>query len=236
MPRFRVDASTKRLSDLAEAALTVFSTHGFERSQMADVAKAMGVAVGTVYLYVESKDALFDLLIRYTSHDTTDWLQDLELPVSTPAPGATIAFLRDLFGRRGQWPLLERALSRPRADDPRTELAGVIHEQYALMVKHRRGLVLLTRSALEYPGLLESFVFGLRSSLLAFLEQYIQSRVQAGQFHPHVQAFAVAAVITQTIAWANLQRPFDPGLATVSEEIMAQVTVDMLVRSLLMHP
>lgn len=236
MPRLRVDLSQKRLTDLIEAALTVFSTHGFERSQMADVAKAMGVAVGTVYLYVEGKDALFDLVVRSTASSGTDWLHEVELPIRTPAPGATIAFLGELFSRRGQWPRLEEALARPQAEDPEAELRGIIREQYELMVRHRRGLVLLSRCAMDFPGLLETFVFGLRATLLTYLEAYLRSRILSGQFHPHADPCAVAALITQTIAWANLQRPFDPGFARLGDEAISTTTISLLVRGVLAKP
>ena len=53
-----------RLARLVECATQVFITQGYRRTQMADVAKALGVAKGTLYLYVESKEALFDLVVR----------------------------------------------------------------------------------------------------------------------------------------------------------------------------
>jgi AcrR family transcriptional regulator len=228
--------SHKRLTALIEAALTVFSTHGFERSQMADVAKAMGVAVGTVYLYVEGKDALFDLVVRSTASSGVFPLQELELPIPTPAAGSTIAFLRELFSRRGQWPRLEEAMAVPRAEDPEAEVRGILHEQYELMVRHRRGLVLLSRCSLDFPGLLDTFLFGLRATLLTYLEAYIRSRILCGQFHPHADPYAVAAVITQTIAWANLQRPYDPGFAQLSDDAVTTTTITMLMRGILTTP
>ena len=101
--------------------MAVFCRQGFERSQVADVAKAMGVAVGTVYLYVESKEALFDLAVRYSSEEDQSWLDSLEIPVPTPEPGSTVEFLRGIFGRKDQWPCLAAALKCGRAEDPRTD-------------------------------------------------------------------------------------------------------------------
>jgi AcrR family transcriptional regulator len=216
-----------------EAGLGVFCRQGFERSQVADVAKAMGVAVGTVYLYVESKEALFDLVVRHTAFDDPTWLDQLEIPARTPAPGATLQFLRGVFGRPGQWACLEEALNKTRAEDPRVELEQVLREQYDLMRRHRMGLLLLTRSALEFPGLVEVFVLGLRRELLLRLERYIESRVNAGQFRRAKNNFATAAVLTQTIAWANLERPFDPGFVTLNEQTVEDATLDMLVTGLL---
>jgi AcrR family transcriptional regulator len=233
MPRLRADISGKRLRELVMAALGVFCRQGFERTQMADVARVMGVAVGTVYLYVESKEALFDLVVRATATEDPAWLDAVEVPLPTPAAGSTVEFLRGVFGRQGQWPCLEAALKKDRAADPRAELDGIVREQYRMMVRYRMGLVLLTRSALEFPGLEEVFVLGLRKRLLTALERYLDSRVRAGQLRATNSNFAAAAVLTQTIAWANLQRPFDPGLKSLDESTMEDATVAMLVNGLL---
>lgn len=235
MPRLRADISGQRLRELVEAALVVFCRQGFERTQMADVAKVMGKAVGTAYLYVESKEALFDLVVRATATEDPAWLDSLEVPLPTPAAGSTVEFLRGVFGRKGQWPALEAALKKSRAPDPRVELEEIVREQYQLMRRHRMGLVLLTRSALEFPGLEEVFVLGLRKRLLTALERYVESRVAAGQFRFSNDHFATAAVLTQTIAWANHQRPFDPGLKSIDEKTMEDATVAMLVNGLLLH-
>ena len=44
---------------ILEAALMVFSRYGYRRASMDDVAREAGVAKGTLYLYHESKEALF---------------------------------------------------------------------------------------------------------------------------------------------------------------------------------
>lgn len=233
MPRTRTQVPGKRLRELVVAALDVFCRQGYGRSQVADVAKVMGVAPGTIYLYVEGKEALFDLVIRHTAAEDPDWLEHIEIPVPTPKSGSTLEFLRDILGRKGQWPLLQAALRNPAAPDIRTELDGVVREQYRLMTRHRAGLVLLMKSALEFPGLVEVFVLGLRKRLLDGLGRYLQARIQSGQLRPLADVQATAAVLTQTIAWANLQRPFDPGLNSFTEQTIEDATVDLIVSGLL---
>jgi TetR/AcrR family transcriptional regulator, fatty acid metabolism regulator protein len=53
---------------LLRAATDVFATRGFFNAQVADVARAAGVAAGTVYLYFRSKDdllvSIFDRTMR----------------------------------------------------------------------------------------------------------------------------------------------------------------------------
>ena len=43
---------------ILEAAVTVFAEKGFHKSRVSDVARAGGVADGTIYLYFKSKDAI----------------------------------------------------------------------------------------------------------------------------------------------------------------------------------
>jgi TetR/AcrR family transcriptional regulator, fatty acid metabolism regulator protein len=54
--------------NILRAATAVFARHGFFQAQVADVARAAGVAAGTVYLYFRSKDdllvSIFDRTMR----------------------------------------------------------------------------------------------------------------------------------------------------------------------------
>ena len=53
----------KRLA-LIDAALAVFSRVGFAAAKIDDVAEEAGVSKGTVYLYFESKEALFEGMVK----------------------------------------------------------------------------------------------------------------------------------------------------------------------------
>jgi TetR/AcrR family transcriptional regulator, fatty acid metabolism regulator protein len=54
---------------ILRAATQVFARHGFFQSQVADVARAAGVAAGTVYLYFRSKDDLLVSLFERTMRE-----------------------------------------------------------------------------------------------------------------------------------------------------------------------
>lgn len=53
-----------KLRAILDAALDVFAEKGFADTRLDDVAARAGVAKGTIYLYVESKQALFEALVR----------------------------------------------------------------------------------------------------------------------------------------------------------------------------
>lgn len=52
-----------RPQEILQAALGVFAEKGFARTRMEDIARQAGVTKGTIYLYFESKEAVFRALI-----------------------------------------------------------------------------------------------------------------------------------------------------------------------------
>ena len=70
-----------RFDDLVDAATEVFIERGYRLTQMADIARAVGVAKGTLYGYVESKEALFELCLEHADRQSP-----LELPAVDLAP------------------------------------------------------------------------------------------------------------------------------------------------------
>jgi len=60
-------AAARRTTDdkraaILDAALTLFGRYGYRRTSIDDIAHEAGIAKGTVYLYVENKEALFRAL------------------------------------------------------------------------------------------------------------------------------------------------------------------------------
>src|SRR6187402_2097826 len=111
MPRRRPD---DKFRQVLETAASVFIEHGYRRTQMADVAAAMGVAKGTLYLYVESKEALFDAVLRYLDSDAA---APSALPIPTPRPDETLDYVRTELARNSEIPSLTAALARRQVRD-----------------------------------------------------------------------------------------------------------------------
>ena len=62
--KFETDQRDKR-SRLLEAALSLFEAKGFDAVTVPEIARAAGVATGTVYLYFRDKQALVNALYRH---------------------------------------------------------------------------------------------------------------------------------------------------------------------------
>ncbi len=224
-----------RLDDLMVAATRVFATLGYRRAQMADVARELGVSAGTLYLYAESKEALFDLVVRHGLAAPIA-ATGLVLPVRTPAPGATLAYLRTAIDHAAHWPLLGAALQARAPKDVAAELTAILGELAASMRRHRWGLIVLARSALDWPELAAVFVGGLRARILADLEAYLRRRMKGGKLRAVPDPTVAAIVINETLAFWVLHRLGDPGYAAIPDDLAERTAIDMLVHGLRREP
>lgn len=228
-PMARV-APPSRLDDLVAAALRAFCARGFERTQMADVAAALGVAPGTLYRYVESKDALFHLVID-RALTAPGSAAPPRLPIATPPPGAVEKRLGERVAEALRFPLLEQALARKRVQDPRAELAGVVREFYGRTAAMRLGADLVERSAHERPELARVWFHEARIAFFERLALYVTRRVERGHFRPVPDPAIAARLIVETVTWFARHRHRDP--AGAYDDAAAEETVVQFVLSTL---
>ena len=87
------DGGAKR-RQILDGARTVFLSDGFDGASMNDIARVAGVSKGTLYVYFESKEELFEALIR------EDRKQQAERLDVRPRNGKTRANFSMAYGRR----------------------------------------------------------------------------------------------------------------------------------------
>jgi AcrR family transcriptional regulator len=220
-----------RFEELADCAARVFIENGYRRTQMADVAQALGVAKGTLYLYVESKEALFDLALHYA--DAPERVtKPAQLPIPTPSPGETAAYVRRRLTETQKLPLLEAALNRKRASDPARELGEIILEMYRVVAAHRRGIKLLDRSAADHPELAAIWFEGGREGLMTLLERYLEIRLRAGQLRAVPDVPAATRVIVEMVAFWAVHRHWDPHPQAIEDSVAEDTVVRFVVGTL----
>jgi AcrR family transcriptional regulator len=222
----------QRFSDLVRTATEVFIAQGYRRTQMADVAAALGIAKGTLYGYVESKDALFELCLRHA--DRPDSLAQPEvLPVRTPRRGELLRLLRKRMAAEGSLPVMTAALSRRRAPDARAELEDVLRELYSAMEQHHQGIELVDRCALDHPELAAEWQKRGREATRDLLAEYLESRIEANQLRP-VEDIQLAArfVIESITTWA-IHIKWDQAPQKFDERAAQDNVIEFLVRGLL---
>jgi AcrR family transcriptional regulator len=228
MPR---TAPPDRLDRLIDAATRVFVEQGYRRTQMADVADAMGIAKGTLYLYVESKEALFDLVVR-----AADAPRPLRapgpLPLRTPKAGVTLRYVRERLASGGRLPALNAALQRQRSPDARSELRNVCEEIYDVLARNRHGIVLIDRSARDQPKLAALWFEGSRGGLVGVLAQYLRRRTAQRALRDVPDVDAAARLIVETLAFWAVHRHGDSHPQAISEDVARATAITFVVNAL----
>jgi AcrR family transcriptional regulator len=88
MPRVSPDAKVRledtRRSQILTAAMVIFARKGFDRATIADIAKAAGLAEGSIYNYFRSKDELLAHIPRQLAQPVLTQLLD-RLPAPATA-------------------------------------------------------------------------------------------------------------------------------------------------------
>jgi AcrR family transcriptional regulator len=223
--------SPEVLDRLLDAATEVFGRHGLKAAKMADIAAAAGVAVGTVYNYVEGKDALFWLLVTQGAGQRLDTATD-DLPIRAPAQQLVLDRLRAAVARSFGLPALDHALTRPTAEDAGAELRAIIEELYDRTAATRRQARLLERSAVDLPELFQVFFIETRRGLLERLTRYLHARMQAGQLRPVADPLVAARYLVEVVTVFARHRHFEVDPLPVDDHTCRQVVVDLLVASL----
>ena len=221
-----------RFDDLIRAATSVFLEQGYRRTQVADVAARMGVSKGSVYTYVESKEALFDQVLRHADRPGAIELPE-SLPVPTPAPGATLDVVRTRLAEEGALPSLAAALSRARVADVRVELEALLGELYDALARHRTAIELLDRCAPDYPELAKVWYRGGREGALALLARYLGARARGGALRRFEDRAVVARIVLETLVVWAVHRHWDPAPQAVDEAAARRTVLDFVTSALL---
>lgn len=213
-----------RMQEIAAAARRTFGASGYRRTQVADVARAVGLSPAALYRSVESKDALFHLAFVEDVDSVGDY-------VSTPPPGATV----ELIGRRlRKARIMKRAaeaLANPGADAVE-DLREVLAAQFRAVAEHRELLALVESSARDRPDIAERYFRVGRRGGTDDLARFIESRVADGSFREVGDPPLLAVQIRETIAWFAWHRHHDQDASGLDDDAALASITETFVRAL----
>ncbi len=224
MPRH--DPAT-RLAQLVKHATEVFIDRGYNDTQMEDIASSLGVAKGTLYVYVESKEALFDLVARCA--DSVPSFEPVpRLPIPTPKRGATLAYIRKRLAQDQNLPSLAMALSGTRAVPLREEFQEIVRELYGTVDRNRQGLKLLDRSAKDLPELAGLWFEGARGGLVTALNHYLDREIRNGTMRQMADVTVAARLIVETVVFWAVHRRWDPHPQKFDDSAARETVIGLL--------
>jgi AcrR family transcriptional regulator len=220
-----------RFVQLIDVATKTFVSRGYRLTQMADVAEALGVAKGTLYGYVESKEALFDAAVRFADgHATAP--EPSALPLPTPAAGSTVAYVRQRLMEEAQQLELAQVLSQPRGSRVKAgELERIVRDLHRRMWRHRRALKLVDRCAVDHPELASVWFEEGRWGHVALLASYLEKRLAEGRLRAVANVQLTARMILETISIWTIHMPWDASPRPFNDQEVEDAVVDMLVHA-----
>lgn len=218
----------QRLDEIVDAALASFSSVGYRRTRMSDVAAGAGVSPGLLYSYAENKEALFALVVQRESGVD---ISTLALPVVAPAPRTLTALLRVAFAELTMTGLDDIPQSES-AEDVRTEIATIVGAHFDAVGNARRLLQLVERCASDWPELTRSHFGKNRRSLVDRLAAYLQHRRDVGLLAPIGDVDIAARYVIETVAWFANHRFGDHDGASLDDAAVRRELIELITRSL----
>jgi AcrR family transcriptional regulator len=99
-----------RPPEILEAALAVFAEKGFAATRLDDIAAKAGITKGTIYLYFDSKQALFEALARQSIGAQIDQIK----AQLSQFPGTSAELLRFVLSTMGRFAMTSDRVVLPR--------------------------------------------------------------------------------------------------------------------------
>ena len=218
----------QRLDEIVDAALASFSSVGYRRTRMSDVATGAGVSPGLLYSYAENKEALFALVVQRESGVD---IHELSLPVESPAPRELTALLRVAFADLTMSELEDGQPSKL-SSDVNAEIATIVGAHFDAVVNARRLLQLVERCASDWPELTQSHFGKNRRSLVDRLATYLGHQRDAGRLAPIGDVDITARYVIETVAWFANHRFGDHDGARLDDDAVRAEVIQLITRSL----
>jgi AcrR family transcriptional regulator len=221
----------ERLLAIVDAATEVFAQRGFAATQMVDVARAAGLSVGTLYNYVEGKEAL---LLLGAERPFADISAGRALPVPTPDRAELLARLAETLDHNVRVVGLERALAAPtEVAAVRGQMAQIVGELFDLLAATRVGADAMERSARDAPDLAELFYRRVRVRLLDQLVEYYRRVAAVAPLPTRLTPDLAARFTLETVTWWARHRHRDPEPPEVDDAGAREVAIELVVGALL---
>jgi AcrR family transcriptional regulator len=196
---------------------------------MADVAAKAGMSSGSLFTYVESKEALFHLVFVHWFDKSPERLP--VLPVATPAPGETLKVI-EVGLQEIQMPRMRAALAEMEPADVAKELRNIVEERYALVTYYWPLIAVIERCAVEMPEL-EAAWYGLaRAGTFEELSNYMERRMAGGYLRAMPDAEVAARVVTESVTWFAWHRRQGRDASLYEDEAARRTVVEFICAAL----
>jgi len=187
----------QRIAELLEAGTTVFRRKGFKRTQMSDIAEEMNCSTGTLYNYVDSKEALFEHAIVA---GFTQVLPDSKmLPLILPKPDAR-QVITERAKQIAEGSGLALANQLAEAGNPAEEITLIICDFFLFFCDYHPVLEMIESSQLDYPDVAKAYLEARSELVFEPWIRWVQHRQHEGRFRQDIDPEWTVRYLIEMIA------------------------------------
>lgn len=222
-----------RLAKLLDAAAAAFVEHGFQRTQMDDIAERLGVSKGTIYRAVDSKETLFAAVIAWG--DTPDEVPGDGLTPTNDVTSVATVVAAELADAVAGLELTTIVADRKRlrvADGFGNEIERITTGLDRVMRSRRTAIMVLDRCASEMPELSAVWFGDGRYALVDLWHDYLTLR--SNHLTIDVDPAIIARTIVELITTWAVKMPWDPAPRPYPDDTAAACAA--MIRHLLTGP
>lgn len=194
----RTSNPSKRIQSLLGAGTNVFRHKDFKRAQMTDVAAEMGCSTGTLYNYVENKEALFEHVVLFGM--TGDLPCPDTLPLKMPDPGTTFAMIEKLARELAEGWSIYQALELDEPVDAAEEVEKMTNELFDFFARYYRVIEVMETSVLDYADLASTYDSGRKQMIFGPWTALIEKRGASGAYRSIKDPDWVTILIVEALA------------------------------------
>jgi AcrR family transcriptional regulator len=228
-PTLESPESRQKAQAIIDGAAHAFCHYGFARTQMVDIAVEAGVALGTLYRYAPSKEALFKMaLLAGVGAD------EAEVSAAGQADDLVGFIEHRLLARINVADEVEASLAAcAQSRDPVGDFVGFLFD---LVDRVHRALRMLDRSSREWGELASVFNAQVRAPALSALERFIAQLRAQGRLRTHSDDAVQARIILEMLAWFAMHRRFTPDAPQITDAQARAATIDFVRSAVLREP
>lgn len=220
-----------KIESIIAAATDAFIKFGFARTKIHQVADQARVGPGTVYLYAEDKEALFELTLLRALESPI--VASPTLPYQKTDANARRALFDDCLREVAHFPQLWVAAQRRNVHESREEYHGILLELCRWIRRYRSAILLAERNRLDWPTIGEEFDRIIWVDLHQRLTSYLGSRIRAGLLlaagDPAMIARFTLDALVAVLVTGPLSLPSD--LGAPEDEVIASLAGGALIGS-----
>lgn len=225
--------SKEKLDQIVAAALHVFVEKGYAGTRVEEIAEAADVAPGTVYLYVDGKESVFELTLKTAFGDP---LPDVDrLPYEGEIGPDMVEWIWQRLLEVSSFERLRAAAARerPEGGTAEAEFMGVVEELWNWQSEYWGAIELLEKCAREWPELDMLFYRQFRQELLDLGTRYLESRMEHGLLLRYPDAGTAIRVLAETVTFFAMHRHVRPHTANLEEPVAKETVLTLLERGFL---